>query len=262
MNKIIISLLCLQLVSMPVFSTELFQDSLVEQTLKGKDLKINKAHSDLIQDSFVEKTLQNIQSKQYSSTKQIEDELVNKTLSNKKYEIQKQENTVITDNFADKTLKNIPVKTKNADIKFDFESIKRVPIKISITQNLSTKRNLKEGQGLSFKVVNDVTLDKKLKLKKDTIISAKLETVSLNQAFGIPADIVIDDFKTVSGQSAINLEGNIHKIGANRSLWVYPVGYATGIMFFGAGFLLFTVRGGHAKLNTKDKYEIYYCPNL
>lgn len=260
MKKIIVSLICLQLISMPVFSTELLQDSLVEKTLKGKDLKINRANTDLIQDSFAEKTLQNIQPKQLSNKQEIEDELINKTLVNQKYEIKKQENIIITDNLADKTLKNIPIKTEKANIKFDFESIKQVPVKMSITQKISTKTHLKEGQKLDFKVIKDVVLDKNLELKKGTIITGKLETISLNQAFGVPADIVIDDFKTVVNKSEINLEGNIHKIGANRSLWVYPVGYTTGIMFFGAGFALFTVRGGHAKIRTKDVYEAYYMP--
>lgn len=262
MKKIIISLICLQLVSIPVLSTELLQDSLVERTLKEKKLKVNKANCDLIQDALVEKTLQNIPHKSYLNKQQIEDEFVSKNLSSEKHKIEKQENSFITDNLAEKTLKNISVKTKNADIKFDFESIKRIPVKISILQNISTKKNLKEGQRLNFKVVHDIVLDKNIELKKDTIITAKLETISLNQAFGVPADIVIDNFKTVSGQQEINFEGNIHKIGANRSLWVYPVGYITGIMFFGAGFLLFTVRGGHAKLNAKKIYEVYYCPNI
>lgn len=260
MKKIIVSLICLQLISMPAFSAELLQDSLVEKTLKGKDLKINRVNTDLIKDSFAEKTLQNIQPKQYSNKQQIEDELVTKTLSNKSYKIEKHENVVISDNLAEKTLTNIPLKIKKANIKFDFESIKRIPIKISIIKNISTKNNLREGQELNFKIVNDVVLDKNLELKKGTIITGKLETISLNQAFGVPADIVIDDFKAVLNKSEINLEGNIHKIGANRSLWVYPVGYTTGIIFFGAGFILFTIRGGHAKIRTKDVYEAYYMP--
>ena len=231
------------------------------QTLKGKFLKINKVNTDFIQDAFAEKTLQNIQPKIHAENQKIEDVLVNKTLSGEKYKIKKQENIVITDNFADKTLKNIPISAKKANAKFDFESIKQIPIKVVITKSITTKKNLKEGQELNFKVISDVVLDKNLKLNKGAIITAKLETISPNQAFGVPADIIIDDFKISSNQSEINFEGNIHKIGANRSLWVYPVGYLGGIIFFGAGFLLFTVRGGHAKIKTRNVYEVYYVPN-
>src|SRR5574344_527543 len=260
MKKLIISLMCLLLVSMPVFSTELLQDSLVEQTLKGKDLKINKVNNDLIQDSFAEKTLINISPKQYANKQKLEDEFVNKTITHKQYEIKKQENIAITDDFANATLKNIPIKAKKADTKFDFESIKQIPIRISITKNSTSKKGLKEGQELDFKVLNDVNLENNLKLKKDSIITARLETISLNQAFGVPADIVIDNFKVVSDKSEINLEGSIHKIGANRSLWVYPAATG-GMVFFFMGALFIPIRGGHAKINTKNIYEVYYVPN-
>lgn len=259
MKKIILSLICLQLISMPVFSIELLQDSLVEQTLNVKNLKIVRPNSGVIIDSFAEKTLGNISPKQYTNKQIFEDEFVNKTILNKQHQLKRQENIAITDDFANATLKNIPIKAKKADTKFDFESIKQIPIRISITKNITSKSGLKEGQELNFKVLNDVNLENNLKLNKDSIITARLETVSLNQAFGVPADIVIDNFKVTSDKSEINLEGSIHKIGANRSLWVYPAATG-GMVFFFIGALFIPIRGGHAKINTKNIYEVYYIP--
>lgn len=167
----------------------------------------------------------------------------------------------IRDDFADKTLKKAKISNNKTNLNYDFESIKRVPIKISSLENITTKNGIKEGQELQFKVLKDVKLENERIIKKDSIVKARLETISPNQAFGVPADMVVDKFIIKQqNQADLILDGNVHKIGANRSLWVYPVGYVGGILFFGAGFLLFTVRGGHAKIKTKDVYEVYYLP--
>lgn len=259
MKKLFVFLICIQLINIPAFASDLFEDALVNKTLTGKTFKSIKSSSEFINDTFVEKSLKNMPCNSKSDNKMFEDELVNKNLSGTKYQIQKQENICINDTLADKTLKNVSAKPKKAKLNFDFEVVKQTPVKIAITNNITSKKDLTEGQELNFRVVDDVSIDNNLVLKKDALVTAKLETISLNQAFGVPADILIDDFKIVSNQTEINLDGSIHKIGANRSLWVYPVGYM-GCFFFGAGLLLFPIRGGHAKIRTKDVYQVYYVP--
>ncbi len=159
-------------------------------------------------------------------------------------------------------IKRIVAKINGEEIVLNPSKSGRVPVKISIVEPLTTKQELLEGQEVKFKVLNDVKINNKQTIKKDSIVTATLETVSLNQGFGVPADILIDNFsvRTVDNKT-LNLEGNINKIGANRALWVSPIGYVGGIFTLGAGFLLFFIRGGHAKLKTGDVYEMYYTPN-
>lgn len=259
MKKLFVFLICIQLINLPAFAGELIEDALVNNTLKGKPLKAVASSTELINDTFAEKSLKNLPCKSEQSSKNVEDELVNKTLLSAKYPIKKQEDTYINDTLADKTLKNVSAKPKKAKLNFDFELVKQIPVKIAITNSITSKKDLTEGQELNFKVLDDVKLNNNLTLKKDSLVTGKLETISLNQAFGVPADILVDDFKLVSNQSEISLDGSIHKIGANRSLWVYPAGYI-GCFFFGAGLLLFPIRGGHAKIRTKDVYQVYYVP--
>ena len=42
--------------------------------------------------------------------------------------------------------------------------------------------------------------------------------------------------------------------GANRSLWVIPVGYV-GTFLLGVGVFIFPIRGGHAKIRKNKIYE-------
>lgn len=259
MKKLFVFLICIQLINMPAYAGDLIEDALVNKTLTTKPLKAVKSTPELINDAFAEKSLSNMPSKSKVDSKTVEDELVNKNLSSTKYQIQKHENTCISDTLAEKTLKNVSVKPKKAKLNFDFDLVKQIPVKIAITNSITSKKDLTEGQELKFRILDDVNIGNNLVLKKDTLVMAKLETISLNQAFGVPADILIDDFKVVSNNSEISLDGSIHKIGANRSLWVYPVGYM-GCFFFGAGLLLFPVRGGHAKVRAKEVYQVYYIP--
>lgn len=259
MKNLFVFLICVQLINIPVFASDLIEDALVNETLTGKAYKTAISKTELIKDDLVEKSLNNLPCKSKIESKTVEDELVNKNLSNVKYQIKKQENILISDTLADKTLKNVSAKPKKAKLNFDFDLVRQIPFKIAITNNITSKKDLTEGQELNFRTLDDVKLDNNLVLKKDTLVTARLETISLNQAFGVPADIIIDDFKAISNQSEINLEGSIHKIGANRSLWVYPAGYI-GCFFFGAGLLLFPIRGGHAKIKTTETYEVYYIP--
>ncbi len=158
-------------------------------------------------------------------------------------------------------IKSIVAKINGEEIVLNPSKSGRVPVKISIVEPLTTKQELLEGQEVKFKVLHDVQAGGQKIIKKDSIVSATLETVSPNKAFGVPADILIDNFNVNSvDNKRIKLDGNINKIGANRSLWVYPVG-CVGVPFFGAGLLLFPVRGGHAKLKTTDVFEFYYTPN-
>lgn len=263
MKKFIMLILCIQILNLPVIAAELINDTFVEKTLGNKNLAAEIKKPQIIEDIFVDSTLKGKAQKIEFESKPAEDTFVEKTLSADKYKLPKCQQAFIQDELANKTLKNCTTVAVNKKANYDFDSIKRTPVKMSICQNITTKDGLKEGQDLYFKVLNDVKVNNSTTIKKDSVVKARLETVSLNQAFGVPADITIENFVVERpNRSNLSLEGSIHKIGANRSLWVYPVGYIGTICFFGAGLLVLPIRGGHAKIKTTDVYEVYYIPDL
>lgn len=263
MKKIIALILCIQILNIPAFAGEIINDVFVEKTLYNKNLSVPTYKQQEIEDSFVNSTLKNKDQKIEPNFVPVTDGFVEKNLSADKYKMPTDQPSPIQDEFAVKTLKECPQVMANKYINYDFDCIKRTPVKIAITNNITTKNSLAEGQELTFKVLSDVKIDKNNTIKKDSVVKARLETVSLNQAFGVPADINIENFVIKrANQPDIVLDGSIHKIGANRSLWVYPVGYMGIVLFLGAGVLVFPIRGGHAKLTTNDVFEVYYVPNL
>jgi hypothetical protein len=114
--------------------------------------------------------------------------------------------------------------------------------------SVSTKNNLKEGQKLVFVTTEDTVLKHNKVLPCDSRVFGTIETVSLNERKGVPANIIIGDFK-IEYMSNLKIEGNIIKQGANRSLWVMPLLP-----------ILYLVKGGHAKINTEEQFTIYYTP--
>jgi len=141
---------------------------------------------------------------------------------------------------------------------YDYTSVYSVPIKLSITEPVSTKENLVEGQDLSFVVKNDVRYKGKPLLKAGEIVNAKIETVIKSGMNGFPAEIIIDDFEVPNVESS-KLLCTYTKAGQNRSLWVYPLKWAlTPIPFVGSTTNF--IKGGHAKITPKDTIVIYYYP--
>ena len=238
MKKIVIFIICLNILSLPVFSTELIRDDFAEKTL-SKNLKIPNA-----------------------CDKEIKDEFVSKTLDPKQHQIIYVRNKNIQDSFTQRTLLNYkPPETRKRNVNFDFESDVRLPLRIKICEHLTTKRKIKEGQDIYFEVAEDTQIKSNFILKKGTKIKARVETISMNDIWGVPADVIIENFKLKENPNALKIEGHIHKVGANRSIWVYPLVYA-GAIFFYAGLAAIPIRGGHAKIKPHEVYEIYYNPNI
>lgn len=168
---------------------------------------------------------------------------------------------ITSENHSKKTvLEHHTANTKQkSDFNFDLE--KRTPVKIKISENITTKKNIKEGQELDFIVSEDVYENGKIFIPVNSIVKGKIETISMNQALGVPADIDIGNFIAKINGKDIVLDGKIHKVGANRAFWVYPIG-CLAILFCFVGLVILPIRGGHAKIKTHQVYEVYYVPNL
>lgn len=160
---------------------------------------------------------------------------------------------LIEDEFVDETLdKNLKIKkSKYIPIADNLSENKYQEIKIRIKNEYSTKDNLDEGDYIDFVTVEDVKLKDKI-YPKDSIVKARIETISQNKAWGVPSDLIVGNFTLDNNK----LTGEISKTGANRSLWLYPA-VEIGCIFLGAGLLLIPIRGGHAKIKPTETYSLY-----
>jgi len=143
-------------------------------------------------------------------------------------------------------------------LEYDFSSTKKIPIKMKIVEPISTKMDIQEGQLIKFRIIEDVIHNKELLVKKNTIISAKLEMIITSGLNGFPAEIIIDNFEIPNIKKS-QLISTYTKTGQNRSLIVYPIKWAL-TWLPGIGSLTNLIKGGHAKIKAKDIITIYYYP--
>ena len=112
---------------------------------------------------------------------------------------------------------------------------------------------------VNFTVKDDVIYDEKVVIAKNTPVSARVETITKSGMNGIPASIIIGDFKIKNVE-----KGQLTKFyeveGQDRSIFVFPLKWALTILP-PTGSLTNLIKGGHAKIKTKKPITIYYHPN-
>lgn len=144
------------------------------------------------------------------------------------------------------------------ELDYNYQSTFSVPIKMSITEDFSTKEPINEGEKLQFKVVENVFVNNTKILEKDTIINAKIETIITSGMNGFPDEIILNNFE-IPGIKNSQIRNEYIKTGQNRAFWVYPLKWAlTPIPFVGS--LTNLIKGGHAQIKTDDIITIYYYP--
>ncbi len=221
----------------------------------------------VIQDDFANTTLSKNLAIKNASKPVIVDDFAQNSLDKNK-QIKTHKNIIIEDKFAENNknknthakpkieIYDTPVKlTKNTTEKRARKfstSTGGKAIKIKIKKRLSTKHEIDEGDYIEFETVSDVKIKNKT-YAKGTAVRARVETISQNKIWGVPADLAVSNF-SING---ISLAGEINKTGANRSLWLYPTVYITTFCF-GLGLLLIPIRGGHAKITPEQIYTINY----
>lgn len=208
-------------------SFAIISDDFVNETL-SKNLKISEYKKQIVKDELItEDFIEKYKNKKYNTNFYIVDDLANENLSQYK-------------NI--KFVSYVPV---------NFENLQKVSIKIKPKNSLTTKdKSLSEGSNLIFLVAEDFSYNNNL-YKKNAEINARIENISQNQAFGIPANLEIGNFKI----NNVALDGNLKLKGADRSIWVIPVGYV-GCCLLGVGILILPIRGGHAKLIKGQTYNL------
>ncbi len=144
------------------------------------------------------------------------------------------------------------------ELDYNYQSTFFVPIKMSITEDFSTKTPLNEGEKLQFKITEDVFINKSKILEKGTLVNATIETIITSGMNGFPDEVILNRFE-IPGIKNSQIRNEYIKTGRNRCYWVYPLKWAlTPIPFVGS--LTNLIKGGHAQIKTDDIITIYYYP--
>ena len=164
---------------------------------------------------------------------------------------------IIQDDFVDKTLLDTQKPLTNRV--YNYESTAYVPIKLKITSDIKSEKNLFEGQIIEFRTVRPVYCNHKILLDKNEIITAKVETIIKNGMNGIPASVILGDFQVPNVKPA-QISQSYEKFGLDLSLIVYPIKWALTPLP-PTGSLTNFIKGGHVKIKDSDTITIYYHPD-
>lgn len=241
LKKYLAILISINILTLPAYCT--ISDDFVEKTLSNKqNIKVLK--QPIIKDTFVEQTIdKNLKHKAVKENIIIDEFAENN----------KNKNQYTRPNISFYEEKIVISKELTQPRKFmmiDNENL--IPIKVRIKNYLSTKQKIDEGDFIEFETITELKVKNK-SYPVGTTIKARIETISYNKIWGVPSDLTVGNFSIDNTP----LKGEINKTGANRSLWLYPTIYLTGF-FFGIGFLLIPIRGGHAKIRPQQVFTVYY----
>ena len=142
---------------------------------------------------------------------------------------------------------------------YNYSSTKSVPIRMVITDEISTNNSVLEGTTVYFKVIDDVYVENKKVVTKGELLPGKIETIITSGMNGFPAEIIIDSIE-IPGIKPSQLISTYTKCGQNRSLWVYPLKWSLTMIPF-VGSLTNLIKGGHAKITPSDIITVYYYPD-
>ncbi len=163
------------------------------------------------------------------------------------------------DTFIEEILnaKDVPVPIQN--LKYDYSSVDKVPVKLQISKNITTKNDsVVEGQLIDFVVREDVKYNHKVVIPKGTKATAIVQTYQSRGMNGIPAIIVLDNFQ-IENIEKYKLKHVYIKRGQDRSFIVFPIKWALTLIPF-AGYSTNFILGGHAYIKKKHNVVIYYYP--
>ena len=164
---------------------------------------------------------------------------------------------VLQDEFVIETLKNCTPPITHQ--KYNYEDLTKIPIKLELVGNYGTEADLSEGDEISFKLLKSIIYNEELIAPKGCKVTAKVGLIITSGMNGIPASIVLKDFK-IRNIPQTKLTETYEIFGQDRSLLVFPLKWAlTPIP--PTGSLTNFIKGGHAKLKNGKVITIYYHPN-
>lgn len=135
---------------------------------------------------------------------------------------------VIQDSFADNILKNQTFEKPQPHLNYNYEDTVKIPIRMTITKDITSESDLYEGEKVNFRVAGDVIYNGETVIAKGTIVPAKVETIITSGMNGIPASIIFGDFKFPNIDEN-KIDYTYERFGQDRSLWVFPLKWSLSI---------------------------------
>ena len=214
LKKYLAILISINILTLPAYCT--ISDDFVEKTLSNKqNIKILK--QPIIKDTFVEQTIEKNLKHKAVKENIIIDEFA---------ENNKNKNQYTRPNISFYEEKIVISKELTQPRKFMMiDNDNLIPIKVRIKNYLSTKQKIDEGDFIEFETISELKVKNK-SYPVGTTIKARIETISYNKIWGVPSDLTVGNFSIDNTP----LKGEINKTGANRSLWLYPTIYLTGLI--------------------------------
>ena len=166
---------------------------------------------------------------------------------------------LLTDDFVDSTIGQEELQQPEVHSKYDYTSTTKIPVTLTIVNNIKSENDIYEGQILKFLIKKEVKHNNKTIIQELTPATARVETISKSGMNGIPAIITLGDFEVKNINKAQLTE--FHDIkGQDRSILVFPLKWALTILP-PSGSLTNFIKGGHAKIKTNKPITIYYYPD-
>ncbi len=163
------------------------------------------------------------------------------------------------DTFIEECLEKRHIEKPVQNLKYDYTEVDKIPIKLQIQTPITTKNDsVVEGQLVDFVVKEDVKYNHSVIVPKGTKVTAVVQTYQSRGMNGIPAIIVLDNFK-IPNIEKYKLKDVYIKRGQDRSYIVFPIKWALTLIPF-AGYTTNLILGGHAQIKKKHNVVIYYYP--
>ncbi len=169
-------------------------------------------------------------------------------------------NAQTEDFLVEKYLQNKSFENPYKQIKYDYTSTEKIPIKLSVMQDISTTDDsLYEGKNIYLVINEDVFYNNKTVVKSGTIVIAKIGYIIPNGMNGVPSKIYLTDFD-IPNIKPSQLVTTYYKAGSRKLYIVLPLRFTLAEIPF-LGLIADFIKGGHAKITPSDTITIDYYPN-
>ena len=161
----------------------------------------------------------------------------------------------MNDFIVDLTLKEKKIEKPFVNLNYDYENSGYVPIKLKPIDEIKSEKDIFEGQIIKFIAPEGVSFGTQIIVRKNQIITAKVETIIPNGMNGIPASIILGDFQTEDSKQ--KLGNNIEIFGLDLSLLVFPIKWALTPLP-PTGSLTNFIKGGHVKIKKNKELTLVH----
>ena len=157
-------------------------------------------------------------------------------------------------------LQSIQIEKPQPHTEYNYESFEKVAIHLRIAEKLTTKNtDIYDNQPISLYVTDNVKYKGKTIIHRGVKFSANVSAYMSRGMNGIPATIILENFRAKELDSN-KLKGIYIAKGFNLTPLVLPIKWIL-TPFPGVGSLTNFIVGGNATISPDDEIIIYYYPN-